>query len=59
MKIVVVADGSPVTFEGEKISAFHDDDGYLIVNDLTSSPPKKVGAFRSWDYWCYTEQVIS
>jgi len=59
MKIVVVVNGESIYFKGQKISAYYDmqeERHCLIVNDLTYSPPKKMGAFAKWDYWRYVEE---
>ena len=53
MKLIVIVDGQEIAFEGQKVSAYHEVAGYLLVNDLTFDPPKKVATFRSWDYWRY------
>ena len=56
MKLAVVVNGgTPIIFEGQKISAYHDGN-ILIINDLTHDPPKKVAAFNLWTYWTYKEE---
>jgi len=60
LKIVVVGRlTDPVYFERDKISAYfdaHTEQGCLIVNDLSSGTPTKIGAFKHWDYWHYVEE---
>lgn len=57
---IVVAVGypdDPIYFEREKIGAYYDSgvSNCLIINDLSSGKPVKIGAFSRWDYWHYME----
>ena len=54
MKLVVVdRNGTKITFTKEKLGAYHDKDGYLIVNDQSEESPRKIAAFKDWVCWFY------
>ena len=48
---VVIAGGGSVTFTRDKLGAYHDNDGYLIVHDKTKPDQKKIAVFKDWSHW--------